>query len=250
MYWNKGNSAFLAKKDELEILLSTHKPLCLGVAEANVDANSHLPGLCIDGYSIEMDSLFLSGKKGRVITYIKTEADYIRRKDLEPETSPLIWIEFNPKSPKSWLMLTCYREWRTLHETSKKESGSRKKQINRLRAWEESWCKAEEEGKPLVIVGDMNIDADPWLNPSIVPSSYQMSMKPILTIVMDMCSNLNIEILKSGPTRYQGKAKSSVLDLVLSNKMELLSNHTLINSSSDHKVVMVTFSGKPVISKP
>ena len=34
MVWNKGNSAFLSKKDEMELLLQTHKPLVLGILEA------------------------------------------------------------------------------------------------------------------------------------------------------------------------------------------------------------------------
>ena len=63
MTWNKGNSVFLAKKDEIEILISDHKPLCLGILEANVEPDCHLPALAIDGYKIELDKLWESGKK-------------------------------------------------------------------------------------------------------------------------------------------------------------------------------------------
>ena len=64
-----------------------------------------------------------------------------------------------------------------------------------------------------------------------------------------MCSNLNLDILKTEPMRFQGTSKST-LDVVISNRTELLSKPQLMNSSSDHKMIMVMKTGKPVVETP
>ena len=59
--WNKGNSSYLAKKTDLENLIENHKPLLLGVIEANMGVNCHAPALIIDGYKLERDNLKEAG---------------------------------------------------------------------------------------------------------------------------------------------------------------------------------------------
>ena len=65
MCWNKGNSRFETKKDELEMLIEEHYPLMLGVLEANVEKDYFLPALNINGYSTELDNLRGNGNKTR-----------------------------------------------------------------------------------------------------------------------------------------------------------------------------------------
>ena len=247
MIWNKGNSSFMAKKDSIEILISNHKPLTLGILEANVEPDSHPPSLVIDGYILELDNLHEKGLKARSVIYIKKEANYKRRKDLEPPLSPTIWLEFNSGTKGAWLLFLGYREWRTLHCKDKQKSQSTKEQLVRLTGWEESWIKANEEEKPIVIMGDLNVDAETWMNPKLKKNANNQS---VLNQMMSMSSLIDAKLLKSEPTRYQGKAKPSTLDLVLTTKVELLSNLTLHNSESDHKVISVIYSSKPIKSKP
>ena len=49
--WNKGNSLFDSKKDELELLINKYSPLLLGVLEANIGQDQYLPMISIDGYN-------------------------------------------------------------------------------------------------------------------------------------------------------------------------------------------------------
>ena len=124
LIWNKGNAAFENKKDEIEIIISDHNPMCFGIVEANVPPHCHPPSLMIDGYQHEMDNLWLSGKKGRTMIYVKDEVNYIRRADLEPPSSPAIWLEIDQGTPTAWLLFIGYREWRSLLDKNKQRSES------------------------------------------------------------------------------------------------------------------------------
>ena len=249
LFWNKGNAAFWNKKDEIEIIINNHNPMCFGVLEANVEHDYHPPSLAIDGYKVELDNLWSGGKKGRAMVYVKDEADYIRRKDLEPPLSPAIWLEFEPGTQKAWLLFIGYREWRSLNSKDKKHSGSDQQQTERLATWEEPWNRAENEGKTMILAGDFNIDAGPWINPEIPLREYQSSKKKLLQNMQNICSSLNLDLFKTAPTRVQGKCKASTLDWVLSNKINLISNHEMFNSSTDHKIISFFRTGKEVTEK-
>ena len=117
--------------------------MCLGLMEANVKAAHYQPALEIDGYSREMDGLWESEHRCRLILYIKENTQYKRRRDLEPPLSPAIWVEVNPGSNKAWLLFMGYREWRQLQDSNKQKSQSMKQQLARFATWEESWISAE-----------------------------------------------------------------------------------------------------------
>ena len=248
--WNKGNSTYAAKKDDIEIIVGEHKPLCLIILEANVDGDCHLPSLTINGYEIELDSLWANGMKARTLIYVKEGTPYKRRRDLEPALSPAVWLEFCPGSKKAWMLFGGYREWCCLHHTDKQESRSMKQQLQRLDKWEESWSMAEDEGKPLFLMGDFNVDVGPWFYPETTLTRYQKKQKLVLTRLKEMCFQLNLDILKSDPTRYQGNCTPSTLDVTISNRIDLISKPLLLNSSTDHKLVIITKTGKPLPEKP
>ena len=99
-------------------------------------------------------------------------------------------------------------------------------------------------------MGDFNVDTHPWTHPTEIPSDYQISMRPILDKMKDMCAINNLELIQIGHTRSQGLKKASSLDVILSNNAKLLTNPILLNSSSDHKVIMIHKTHKVVITGP
>ena len=246
IFWNKGNALFVTKKDEVEVCLSEHKPLCIGICEANIEADCHLPSLVIDGYNVELDGLHKEGFRGRAMIYIKEGAQYARRTDLEPPLSPSLWVEFNPGSKKAWLLNVGYREWRSLVDKDKTFSISTKAQLTRLSSWETSWTKAESEGKPMIIGGDFNVDVSYWNGQYENASDYRKTKKTVLSKFKEMGTLLNLELIKTPPTRFQRSSIPSTLDVIFTNKPELISTPVLISSSSDHKMIIVTKTGKVV----
>ena len=212
MCWNKGNSSFNTKKDEINILINDHSPLLLGILEANIDQDQHLQMVKIDGYTEEIDNLYENGFKSRTLVYINDQSDYLRRRDLEPPNSPVIWLEFPNRGGKPFLVFIGYREWRCIHlkeNKKKKTSGNRTEQIKRLDDWNLSWSKAECENKMMILMGDYNIDLQPWFNPKIEMTEYQEYMSPMLEKLKEMCLTNNLEIIQTGHTRIQGKSKAS-----------------------------------------
>ena len=135
--WNKGNSQFLTKKDEIELIISKYNPGILAILEANVKNDIHLPALQINGYSLERDNLGSTGPRYRAVAYISNLLCYRRRYDLEEEGTPLIWLEVITNPSKPWLAGVGYRQWRILGE-DKTKSRSMKCQLERWNNWSES----------------------------------------------------------------------------------------------------------------
>ena len=216
----------------------------LGLAEANIQCDCNEDTLKIDGYRLERDNLTEVNIRNRTAVYIKSSVQYRRRYDLEPVSSPIIWIEFNVGSPSAWLLFTGYREWRTLNPKNRLESGSMTSQLKRLDQWDESWRSANAENKPMFIMCDSNIDVRPWLNPELVLTLYQKQMKTYLTKLKEMASSNGLTLLPTPPTRSQGQDAETTIDIVMSNMPQLIQTVELIQSSSDHCILLFTKDAK------
>ena len=237
MAWNKGNSNFLTKKDEFELILQTHEPLALGIVEANIEPNCHKDSMKIEGYTLQLDNLEIMGHKSRTAAYINDDLKYERRRDLEPPNSPTILIEINGGSPTAWLIFFGYREWRCLWEKNKRKSELMCEQLKRLNSWGESWILANMENKPIFVIGDFNIDVSPWLMPSVPQTLYQKSKVQLLSELKSMANSCQLELLQSENTRKQGKNKASILDIILTNKPAMIAKTEHFPSSSDHHII-------------
>ena len=233
--------------DEMLVIIETHKPAVFGIGEANIGVHSHAPALEISGYSLERDNLTANNIRNRTVAYISDKVSYKRRLDLEILCTPLIWIEINSVKPKSWLLAIGYGQWCTLESKKKKDkaiSRSIPAQVDRLNNWGKSFEKANNEGKQIVIVGDLNIDVEPWLFPMKTPTPYQNDMFPLLSKLQELSNQLNLSLIKTDYTRAQGSAKPSTLDIILSSHPELIEAPTLLHSSSDHKMILFAKNAK------
>ena len=248
--WNKGNSTFMSKKPDIERVIEEHKPLMIGILEANMGWNMDSDILAIDGYELERDNLHLVQGRTRAAVYIHNKLRYKRRSDLEPDNSPAIWIEVNPQSTKPYLLFFGYREWRSLLDRDKKYSELMSQQKVRLSRWKESWFRAEKEGKLMILMGDWNIDVAPWINPSIPLTQYQIQRASMLTCLREMASENGLELMVTRPTRKQGAAKPSTIDVVFTNQPKVILGVSLVPSSSDHFILMVVKNSSNKIQNP
>ena len=169
---------------------------------------------------------------------MNAKVQYTRRTDLEPPASPIIWVEINAGTSSAWLLFVGYREWRSLYGKNKAESGSQKNQLLRLELWQDSWALAEKENKPIFSLSDINVDVQPWLNQNLVLSEYQHQQKPILNKVREMATATNLHLIPTVATRFQGRDKESILDILLTNSPQMVHHVELIPSSTDHKIVL------------
>ena len=200
--------------------------------------NAYIPALQIIGYKLERDNLIDANVRTRTAVYIADYVTYRRRTDLEISQTPIIWLEISVSPAKSWLIMIGYRQWRCLTKKKHETSGSISAQCDRFKMWCNSWKKAEYEGKDVTIIGDLNIDVLPWSNSATTLSSHQQTMTPLLRMMKEEANCLNFSLIKTEPTRFQGPAAPSTLDIILTNHPELIKNTQLLQSSSDHKIIM------------
>ena len=236
--WNKGNGCFAAKKDELETIIQKHSPIIFGLMEANMAVDEFEPALQVQGYSLERDNLSKEGIRTRTAVYVSDQITYTRRLDLEIPNTPLIWLEVKAKLTKSWLICIGYRQWRRLNE-NKKISENMTNQQARFAEWTKSWTLAQLEGKDMIITGDLNIDVMPWVNPQFIVTPYQASKATLLKLLKTTANILNLDLIKTAPTRYQGSDAPSILDIVLTNCPLQIPPPLLLDSTSDHKIVLI-----------
>ena len=131
-----------------------------------------------------------------------------------------------------------YCQWSTLGSKGGELSRTMTAQKTRFKLWGKSIQNALKEKKETIIIGDINIDVTPWINQSNKLTEYQQSKASLLTMLKHIIDSSSMTLFKTGPTRYQGKDEPSILDLLISTHPELLTQPKLIETSSDHKMVM------------
>ena len=95
LYWNKGPAHLVNKQQDIESIISTHKPHILGLGEANFRHDHHLADVQQPGYTLHMDSCVDNPALGmaRVAVYTHSSLRVKRRADLEDSTVAADWIE-------------------------------------------------------------------------------------------------------------------------------------------------------------
>ena len=159
-------------------------------------------------------------------------------------------MEVNANSKSAYLVSLGYREWQSLSSEKKKESKTIDNQLDRLHEWTLSWQRAVTENKPVIIMGDLNIDVGPWVNPEFPLTPNQTAYKKLLLKLRETASDLELELILTGPTRKQGKAPASTLDIVLTNQPNMVNQMRLLPTISDHQAVIFLKSMKQPLQPP
>ena len=99
-HWNKGRSLFHNKTNDIDHILSLHKPYIFSICEANADkATNNTPFSTYLDYKIEHTKKPSTTNRSHNILLIKDDIIYNRRYDLEDDITSTIWIEV--KLPKN-----------------------------------------------------------------------------------------------------------------------------------------------------
>ena len=232
--WNKGNAPYLNRIDDIKIIAEDHNPQVIGICEANIHMNTHLPSLDLQGYSTELDNLHKSKCRSQVVAYVHKSIRFKRRTDLEPPKTPMIWLEIFTLEEKSYLINIGYREWAS-QGLSQTEGRKMINQKVRLTTMVGTWEKAAEEEKAVLIVGDWNVDTIPWSNPNTARTNTPT--KPLLDIMLESAATNNLSLLTNQSTRAQGTNIQSALDIIISNTPERINNISYHPSRSDHLLI-------------
>ena len=106
--WNKGNSSFKNRRDDILVTLERYKPDIFTIHEANFDI---LNDRGFPNYTIESNTLCKGYSIARTIVLIKNGIAYKRRDDLENEYISSVWLQIIISKKVSTFIASYYRQW-------------------------------------------------------------------------------------------------------------------------------------------
>ena len=242
IHWNKGPSFLENKFNEIEAVISDHKPHMLGLSEANLRAVHDKTNVQLGDYSLHTAQTLENPDQlvSRVVVYTHNSLVVKRRYDLEDQNISSIWLEVGLPRKRKILVCNAYREWKHLYQADN-SSGSMKAQQERWGKFLDQWERALNENREVIVGMDANIDFLKWTSDSLPANIH--------TLVTDLFSRifpLGVSQVVTTPTRLWPGQSSSGLDHLYTNNPEKLSQvHTEL-AGSDHKLLKVTRFAKSV----
>ena len=106
--WNKGNSTFGNKRDDILVTIERYKPDIFAIHEANFDIQRDRG---FDNYNIEYNTICKGYSMSRTILLIKKGISYKRRNDLENDYISSVWVQIILSKRVSTLICSYYRQW-------------------------------------------------------------------------------------------------------------------------------------------
>ena len=254
LHWNKGSARLENKVEELEDLFQQYKPDILGLSEANLYPDTDTNKIQFENYSLYTCPTLNNPelRVSRVVVYVHNSLIVKSRPDLEDSGLSSIWLELGHKGSKKILVCNIYREWQYMHQQDK-SSLSNASQLLRWERFIESWKRALEEDKEVIVMGDINIDSLSWGLDDIVSSDRAYRQKELINLLFEQIFPLGVSQHVQVPTLTSNHGQSNekaCLDHVYTNNPEKLSNVVAhFNGGSDHKVIQVIRYTKKQVRK-
>ena len=154
--WNKGNSNFSTKRDDILITINRYHPDIFAIHEANYSIKNDGQIL---GYNIEHNTLVDNYTISRSLLIIKKGISYKRRYDLENKYISSIWVQINISKKKSILICSYYRQWSIPSILNINNSNSVSNQVSRYKIFSNQISLANKESRDIIILTDENIDS-------------------------------------------------------------------------------------------
>ena len=246
LHWNKGPSFLENKKDELETVIKHYKPHIFGVSEANFFKHHDKEKVQIPEYTmytcptLQNDDL----KVSRVVVYAHNSVIVTPRTDLMNEKVSAIWLEVGLPHKRKILICNMYREWGYLNQ-SDKTSHSLRAQFERWQIVIENWERALQEGREVVLLGDININSLKWMKDNLSAGDTTHKLRPLIDLLFEKIVPFGVSQLVTTPTHHD-----SCLDHLYSNKPEkLVDTVALYNGGSDHKMIYTVRYAKDINRK-
>ena len=154
---NLGGGKIYNKLVDIDFIKHSHDPDVLGVSESRLDEFT-VDQMKVRGFKTETKD-----DSNRINVFVKNSISYKRRKDLEIEFFPVIWIQLGQGKQKM-LVANIYREWQIPKKLNQPNSTLRiSDQLARFRKFVESWKNViENENAEVHVMGDVNLDCNHW----------------------------------------------------------------------------------------
>ena len=248
IHWNKGASLLANKMSDLSTIIDNYKPLVLGILEANFRKNDDIEDVQLPDYKMYTSPTIDNPDHGvsRVVVYTHKSLIVKPRPDLMNPWLSTIWLEVGLPRHKKFLICNAYREWGYPNQVNM-ESRSFRAQQERWTKFLDTWQKAIDEDKEIIVVGDLNLCHMKWNQPDLPKTSLTHKLLPLRNELFDRIVPEGFCQLVTGHSFIRQGQEKSGLDHLYSNKVNKLSAVALhTNAGSDHKMVHVTRYSKSI----
>ena len=228
---NKNNSDITNKIDQINDILTEHKPDFMIINELQKQKNDttskyQFPGFIMDGWL-------------RTAILIKSDIKYKRRKDLETKGIASVWIQVGLPGMKQFLVQSVYRQFK---RQGLKGSHTHSSQIQRWNQILDKWQKANQEDREVITLGDINVDSLIWETPQELLSPQDKQRMTFYTPLRDKILVGGTTKINSEYTRHdnQPNRRFSCLDHCYTNNPLKVNSHTTHHSTfSDHSMLEI-----------
>ena len=146
MSWNI-NRGFRSKFPEIKEVVRNNQVDIAFIIEC--DGSKHLEDQKIPGYKTVVGALSAVNNKVRIMAFVSNALQTQVRVDIMEDQLQTLWLEISRQNQKNILVGGIYREWSDSEESDLEQISSQVK-------------KAMTEGKPTIVIGDMNFDTLKW----------------------------------------------------------------------------------------
>ena len=231
-HFNKGNSKFDNKLDDIHYIIDKHKPLIFSISEANY---CNINKTIIDGYSIESCDFKIDYHTSRQILLIHKSLTYTRRKDLEKPHLALIICDIKLHRNDKLTIAAYYRQW-----SLPKDITINYNQTDRYKdATDICTNIIKSTSNEFILIGDDNIDTLSDTNNYNNFNNHE---------IKEIRHNFMIEnslISHHNKATFHRKGQASCLDHIYSNCHTRIRKVTIEKDIlSDHKIVTCIYNNK------
>ena len=184
-YFNKGNSLLHNRILKVENIISQYRPHVLGISELNFFKEHNYDDVQIANYklitakTLENPELNVS----RVGVYLHNSMVGSVRRDLMNNTFSSVWIEVGLPNKRKILICNVYREWGYMRQQDPAVSRDITEQMSRWDTFLTQWENALDEGKEVIVTGDININHLDWTMDDNSTSNQTKKMRPLMSVL-------------------------------------------------------------------
>ena len=241
--WNKGSSHLQNKHHEIETIIAANKPHILGLSEANLKKEIDLSLVQHADYTLHTAPTLSNPQLGlaRMVVYTHSSLVVKRRHDLENDLLSAVWLELGMPRQKKILVCNVYREWQHMGQGPTNTTGSIAEQLQRWLLFIEAWDKALQEGKEVMVLGDINLDFLMWNKSNLPARDSSVRLKKLNELLFDRIFPKGVSQLVTTPTRLSPVDPPSGLDHIYTNRPDKCSEvQAEVHGGSDHKLLKIT----------
>ena len=182
------------------------------------------------------DKMFPNLNLARLTIMIKNKYDCERQTTLENDINPTIVLKLEISKVKHHFIIGNYRQWKGVSPQCSFNNRSEEDSIKRFESMTKIWTDVLIKGKPTYIVGDINIDRIESNDPE-----RRQDIKKLIPILTNFQKDNNVILTNKKPTRFRPHQNPTLLDLVLTNVPNTVSENRYFNNfCSEHEAIVTT----------